>query len=648
MFLNRLIVSTVSLLLTAMSSFAVSYYVSPNASAGGTGTITSPFQTIAQARDAVKALGTLTEDANVYLRAGMYTLTSTLTFDATNSGSGTHNVIYQAYPGETPVISGGQRTTGWALSDAAKNIYSVTVGTSVDTRQLYVNGVRAARARSVDGSGWSPSGAAGGGTFTCPSTVSSWGNITNIEVAVKTDWRLQRSKLSSVSGTTATGNSYAHAEWQGPNTVEWVENAYELLDAEGEWYLNRSTGILYYKPRATENMSNAEVIMAKVETLISGTNVTNLQFKGITFSHATWLYPNANGFSTVQADNCNGFLTGNISFTGCSHILFDSDIFTHLGQTGLRFTSGNNMTIYNCTFQDISGSAISLGTTGASTQTTYNTINNNLIRNCAVEYQGCVGIFVLYTENTVIIHNEIHNMPYSGISMGWGWSNTQLAAKNCEIAYNLIDTVMSALQDGGGIYTLSNQPGTMVHDNYIHKVGFNASGQNGLYPDEGSSHMHWYNNVVSGAPRFLHMWINTISYDTVENNWYDGGDQNLQGTNCIVRNNTLVSGGNWPAQALAIIANAGRTNPTTANLSEKTPRPAVPGIIKTLGGRYIVTGNGIGDMRVELVSAMGEMIGVFQAKDGNDVVLPKNDLPHGMYLIRTRFGKVNRAGILVL
>ena len=98
----------------------------------------------------------------------------------------------------------------------------------------------------------------------------------------------------------------------------------------------------------------------------------------------------------------------------------------------------------------------------------------------------------------------------------------------------------------------------------------------------------------------------------------------------------------------AIIANAGRTNPTTANLSEKTPRPAVPGIIKTLGGRYIVTGNGIGDMRVELVSAMGEMIGVFQAKDGNDVVLPKNDLPHGMYLIRTRFGKVNRAGILVL
>ena len=86
------------------------FYVSPTGSDSGSGTIGSPFRTIEKARDAVSAInGAMTGDIYVYLRGGNYYLTSTLIFNRKDSGTNGFRVIYTAYTGEIPVISGGKK-----------------------------------------------------------------------------------------------------------------------------------------------------------------------------------------------------------------------------------------------------------------------------------------------------------------------------------------------------------------------------------------------------------------------------------------------------------------------------------------------------------------------------------------------------------
>jgi hypothetical protein len=144
------------------------------------------------------------------------------------------------------------------------------------------------------------------------------------------------------------------------------------------------TGTLYYKPRVGENMKNAVVILPRLETLISGTNTNNIQFKGITFSYAIWLLPNSlYGFPCGQADNIKSLqMPGNIRFDHSSNFHFEDNNFTHLGVTGLQLYLGcKNNIIKNIIFNDISGSAISLGSVTKLDSTKIDLVKDNVVSN---------------------------------------------------------------------------------------------------------------------------------------------------------------------------------------------------------------------------------------------------------------------------
>jgi len=107
-----------------------------------------PFLTVAHARDVVSAVnGAMTQDLYVYLREGTYYQPSTLIFGPSISGTNGYNVIFAAYPGETPIISGGIPITGWRVHDPALNIWQAPAP-GLQTRQLYADGARAG------GCGW--------------------------------------------------------------------------------------------------------------------------------------------------------------------------------------------------------------------------------------------------------------------------------------------------------------------------------------------------------------------------------------------------------------------------------------------------------------------------------------------------------------
>jgi len=308
-------------------------YVSPSGTDTNPGTMTAPVQTVAKARDLVRTQNSaMTQDIAVYLRGGTYPLTSTLTFSNTDSGTNGHYVKYVAYSGERPLITGGQLITGW--KDAGSGMVSAT-GVTARFRQLYVNGVKAIRAREPN------LGANGAPNFNrisgfdksahnvqvSSSYVANWNNLTNVEMHFMINWTDNVLRLASYS--TSGGTAYLKFQsaedailltrpfpqlgftTTGRSQAFYFENALEFLDQPGEWYLDEVQNVLYYKPRSGEDMSTAIVVAPTVETLlaVNGASTTDqagyLWFEGLTFAHSNYLRPSQFGFLDGQAGQYN-------------------------------------------------------------------------------------------------------------------------------------------------------------------------------------------------------------------------------------------------------------------------------------------------------------------------------------------------------
>jgi len=529
------------------------FWVSPSGSDESPGTEAQPFKTLEKARTAVRAVNAnMTGDLLVILRGGTHALVQTLVFEPKDSGTNGHHVIYKSPPGETPILSGGKRIIGWTPDTGSR----WKAPTDIDNfRQLYVNGVRALRAR-----GSAPPGITlhrENGYKLAQPDMASWRNQGDIEFCYIVTWAHSRCKVKEIARQGAdTVVSMLQPHFTMARTKEgvqvklptYIENAFELLDQPGEWYLDRAARTIYYIPKPGEDMKAAEVIAPAIERLVElrGTldqPVHHIQFVGLTFAHAAWLRPSEIGHPDVQANFINdpdrllqrsGTVTtlhneqikspANVVCRAVKSVLFEGCTFTQLGGAGLDIEFGSQENVVSgCQFHDVAGSAIQVG--GVLKDDHHpddprKIVKNNAVTNCYIhaigqDFKGSVGIFVGYTDGTVIRHNEISHLPYTGVSVGWGWGeedagggaygqkpfyDTPTAAKNNRVEFNHIHHVMQELQDGGGIYTLSIQPGTVLRGNHIHD---DRGGPGGIYLDEGSGQIEVTGNLVYNVPRAM-------------------------------------------------------------------------------------------------------------------------------------------------
>jgi len=528
-------------------------HVSPTGDDANPGTPERPFKTITKARDVLRGLsGERTGDLVVILHGGTYTIDQTIVFDNRDSGTKDHPVIYKAPEGEAPVISGGKRITGWE-PDAGGKRWKAKTDLS-NFRQLYVNGIRAVRAQGPPPKGIALHGE--DGYTTTQVEMADWRNPADIELCYYVVWCHTRCRVAKVVRegdhvvismlqpwfSMARKKEGVHIE-----LPSYVENALELLDEPGEWYLDRAEHTVYYIPRHGEDMKQAEVIAPAVERLIElkGTldrPVQHIRFEGITFTHAGWLRPSEIGHVDVQANfilrtddkkllRDDGWTAihnehikspSNLVCRATKSVVFERCTFTQLGSGGIDLEYGAQDNVVNgCHFFDISGTAVQVGDVLLDDHhpddprkiVRGNQVTNNTIHDVCVEYKGGVGVFAGYTEATRIAHNHIHHLPYSGISMGWGWGeedagggadryyqpfryDTPTPAKDNRIEFNHIHHVMQHRDDGGGIYTLGIQPGTIIRGNHIHDA---RGGPGGIYLDEGSGFIEVTGNVVYGV-----------------------------------------------------------------------------------------------------------------------------------------------------
>lgn len=518
----------------ARADAALELFVAPNGNDANDGTVSAPVRSIERARDIVRTMNTsMQQDIVVYIRGGTYRLDKTFRLDGRDSGYNGWHVIYRSFPGERAILSGGTILSGW--DPIGGGVYKAHVK-GIEFRQLYVNGRRAIRARQPNEPeyhrllSWDEGTSS---TVVNSMEVGAWNNLSQVEMVVLKEWTQNNLRIHSValSGEQAvilphepdrriafSGHLFLRAEGQS----YYFENAHEFLDQEGEWYLDTYSGELFYKARAGEDMTTASVVMPHLEQLmrIEGSTdqpVKHVRMMGLTFEYSTWMAVNTSGFATSQADVLQrendqvAVIPGMIHIQHASEVEMARNVIRHAGGAGaVLFKGTDKVRLIGNLFTDIAaggiGVALALDDNSDDLRTVCrnDVIANNYLFQIGRDFASSVGIFAAYVEEITIEHNELVDMPYTGISLGWGWTDKATILRGNSVRANRIHHVMNRMADGAGLYTLSKQPGTVLSENYIYDIVRSPwAGRfpiSAIYLDEGSSEILVKNNVLENVP----------------------------------------------------------------------------------------------------------------------------------------------------
>ncbi|MBP3360016.1 MAG: right-handed parallel beta-helix repeat-containing protein [Clostridia bacterium] len=572
------------------------------------GTYAEPVKQISGAYNKISTRE-IADDKNVYImvKASASPYTSAVNITSSSRSGHITYVGYGGKPEEKPVLTGGEKITGWEIYDEANNIYRAAVTSSNITnfRQLYINGNRGIRARSnsipvmkaITGTGYE----------FYDTYMPLLSNAEEAEFVYHYKWTNPRCGIKSV---TDKGQGVVSVDmddycWRllvnkahlvptsGP---AYIENAYELLDSPGEWYYNKNERYVYYIPRSFEDMSSAEVIAPARENLLTvkgskSASIRNITFKNLEFAYSNWIYPDEFGYSDAQSgrirDNGDKIPGAAAVVEYADNVNFKDCRFINLGMTALTCLEGiTNCEISGNEFSNLAGSGMYVGNAADKTNVSQNIlIENNYIHDIGLDYKSCVGIAPLWQRNMSVIHNEIFDVPYCGIHGGYG---ARSDSTDLNYNYNYIHRVLNdALFDGGAIYHTGATGGSDENPNYMKgnylKEQMNDYGP--LYPDNGASGWMMCDNVIdlsmvkpwrSGSVRWL---LSNPSMGNRADNNYTTVDRVQINTGQLtdpdndpgvtITNTHVYPDASWPEEALAIIGDAGLSEKYSALLAPR-------------------------------------------------------------------------------
>lgn len=439
----------------------------------------------------------------------------------------------------------------------------------------------------------------------------------------------------------------------------YFENAYQFLDMEGEFFVDDEAEVVYYMPRISENIASSSVMAPRLDTLVSvrGTldnPVRNVRFSGLRFEYSTWMKPSEEGHMPIQTElpqyrhfdlgteefNVIERTTAAVYCESAERIDFVENIFRHLGATGIDM----NLAVDTCSvignvFYDISGMGMCIAEfsdTSMEIHWPYDPdderkvcdnilVKNNYIHRVAQTYHGGCGIAAGYPRGLRVERNDLYDLPYTGISIGWGWRTHPTPSSGNITRANRIHNVINFLQDGGAIYTLGNQPNSLIDSNAIYNMR-KYSNEYGLfyniYLDEGSS------NIVC------------------QHNYIDSTDN----INEIVRLNqagTVVTKNNGPDVARVVYENAGIDEQYAHIMDEDYYKV---GVIRGAGrraadvpsgARFFLQENALtissesrGAHDIQVISTDGRVMRGFHGNGKANYVVDFSSMPSGVFIIR--------------
>jgi hypothetical protein len=504
-----------------------------------------PLATLKGARDRLRVLraGNRPTPFSVVVRGGTYYESPTLVLEVTDSGTATHPVVFKNYPGEKPVFSGGRRLP--QMTAAPDGSFSVSVPTAANRqwmfRQLFVDDVRYTLARSPNSGYFYVQGIPPAATSPYygepywqshnfifrPGDLKAWSTLTNNDVNLRVYnlWEVATLILTSVDETAGTAFSATHMPYGfHPNATVTgggvskryiVENAPDALDAPGEWYLDRASGVLRVIPFASENLATKTIVApVNMQALVvegdpdSNRFVEHIRFEGLAFRHYA-TPPLSTGLSGGWRSNQGATaMPACIQMSGVRNITLLRCEIANIGTHAVELARGcRDNRIEQCHLHDLGGGGIYIGERvrmdqgydpGLYGSTGGNTIHNNFIHDGGVLHEGAVGIMLGQTSDNIVSHNEVAHFNWSGMQIGWNWDTQPTHSKNNTVEYNYIhDIGQNVSSDLAGIYTVGENLNTTVRHNVIRDVfSWLAHLGRGIYPDQETSGIVFSGNLV--------------------------------------------------------------------------------------------------------------------------------------------------------
>ncbi len=602
------------------------------------GTESEPLATIFAARDMAKKYApAMRNDIYIKIRGEQY-VEETFKLDESDSGQNGYRIVYTSWDEDDRAnITMAKKFTGFTLHDETKNIWKVDIGKGTYSRQAYFNDVPGIRARTV---GYLKNPVYYFQShYECdnkemldieyPQEVEFvyhiyWFNVYHVINKIsETDEGRIRIDMDPEYFYTGYNrvDYYDQTLSKRRQTPSYMENSYQFLDQQGEFYVDKHKGYLYYIPRPDENMSTLEVKLPLGEEMIKvkGRNFNNpvchVAFEDLILEGATWLRTEQTGGADFVQNNFLNDIFQNVAeetdrwciyFEAVRYIDVRDCLIRHIGCPGgaLMFYRGaKHINIIGNEIAQTSGVGLCVDYMRDShpqdrplnNRCEYVRIENNYIHNIAMDYEGGAALTVGHLRHSNVSYNEISNVPYSGIHVGWGWeryNTTGSITYDFEISYNYIHDMMnSRLNDGGAIYTLGKsslecEQTPTSSDNGAHKnriIGnYFANGWNCDYMYHDNSSSSWYvvNNVGDDGPLqetefnfdrtpqtveqryWSHLWHEAIAWVDHHDNYatkdhaYHMGLMNNSENNSIEQVH-IVTDGNWPEEARKIMREAG-------------------------------------------------------------------------------------------
>lgn len=534
------------LLIPAMALAQQTVYLSPNGNDHHNGSKQTPFQSLQRAFKEAYT-GKSSDTLYIHVQEGIYTMDHPLLIDQALC----RPVVVKGISSSKPIFSGGIRISNWEA--CGKNLYRAFVPEVLRYgfvfEQFYVNGKRATEAQTPNKDwffvkdmqenahvpGVRAANYATQKISLYPDDISSLKNLSNQELKnvrfrFYHKWDITQKHIEYFQKDSAS--IYLHGEGMKPWNPVCKDSRYiiygyrQALDTAGEWYLDRQEGYIYYMPYEGEDLSTAICIAPALSQWIqvrgkAEAPVKDIRFENLSFQYSSYRLPEKGeepmqAAATAQA-GIEAEYADRISFTDCEMM--------HTGGYALWFKQGcHHNKIDQCYIADLGAGGVKIGVPYFPSDTTlvsrHNTVHNSIITHAGSVLPCGVGVAIFHASDNTVTHNEISDLRYSGISIGWVWGYnhsdavwTNIMTKEGGIDFKQMQLVSPAvrntvsynhihhigwgeLSDMGAVYTLGESEGTRITHNVIHDVISYDYGGWGLYTDEGSTGVEMSSNLV--------------------------------------------------------------------------------------------------------------------------------------------------------